>query len=347
MQLHFFFPVDLNTNRGDSLHVKHLFENGSNLIRKNNLFTLKDKRLSSKIYYYITMSRYILNRNEGKIYIRYSLGIFLICLLHIISFSKKQLFFELNAVIIDEIKDSNTIFSMKYLIAFLDEIFLLKNRYLKICVTAEIKKYYKPNSVLVENCVKIPNNLEEIIKLDIKYDKLKIIFVGTFEPWQDLYTLIFACKKLKDSHIEFTCRLIGDGSMFNLIKKLIKNLDLEEDIILTGRLLHHLVLEEISYSNIAIAPLKGSRLRKTGSSALKVYEYLLLNKYTLITSCGTFSDTICSLGFGSEFKNSDELYEQLILFYKNPKKINSSGYIIKNHSYTRKVQDLSLIIQYS
>lgn len=344
MCVKFYFPVDLKKNRGDSLHVKHLIEAGGNLFKKDNVITLPDNTLKSKLGYYYNLSLSILDNNTSRIYIRYSKGIFLLCLIHFLIGSRRELFFELNAVISDESKDSYRLLSLNYFVALLDDLFLKNKKYTKICVTPEIKANYGEGSILIENCVKIPDELEDLKKIKPDRNRLKLIFVGTFEPWQDLPVLIHSCKKLEDSGIKFDCKLIGDGSTLDDIKKLIQTLELEEHVTITGRLTHNRVLEEIAHSNIAIAPLKGSRLRKTGSSALKVFEYLLLNKYTLLTSCGSFSRKIESLGFGKEFKSSEDLFKCLKEFDSKPIEINSSEYIIANHSYLQKVNKLASIL---
>lgn len=87
-----------------------------------------------------------------------------------------------------------------------------------------------------------------------KNDKIKLLLVGRFTEKKGIQFAIKAFAKVRERHsnIEFT--IIGDGPQRNEIGALIKNLNVEKSVRLTGSLPHAKIIEEMSKSHIFILP---------------------------------------------------------------------------------------------
>lgn len=66
-----------------------------------------------------------------------------------------------------------------------------------------------------------------------------ILSVGRLVPYKGHDVLIRACRKLKDSGLEATCKIIGDGPDRKALSKLIDDLDVNDNVELVGVLPHN------------------------------------------------------------------------------------------------------------
>lgn len=77
-------------------------------------------------------------------------------------------------------------------------------------------------------------------------------YVGSFVDYEGLDDLVDAAALLRESNVEFRMLLVGDGAEFENLKRKVSEYELEDLVILTGRVPHHEV--EDYYSLIDIAP---------------------------------------------------------------------------------------------
>ncbi|MEC5271998.1 glycosyltransferase [Caldifermentibacillus hisashii] len=83
---------------------------------------------------------------------------------------------------------------------------------------------------------------------------VKILSIGRFVEKKGFVYLVDALYKLKVRGLSFNCQLIGDGTLFNEIKKKIKELKLTNDIELLGKLDSKKIGEYLSDSDIFVLP---------------------------------------------------------------------------------------------
>lgn len=333
-QIAFVFPVNLGKNRGDSIHVKNLVENG--LVKESDRLLTKGN--SSAVVYYLRILLFGIYKRPGRFYVRYSEGV--VTLLELF-FPARDIIYEMNAVVTDELRDrGKKSLSIKLALARLDEYLLRKGARRIVCVTQEIANYYGENAIIIENCV---NSKLFVPNLNTARPSIDYLFVGTFSPWQDLDLVIEGAQYLSQKRLSFNMVLVGDGEDYERIEKKVKALGLLDSVILTGRLDQSEVVELINSSRYCLVPLKGSRLRKTGSSALKAFEYLSCNKPIILTECGSFSNKWKSLDFASVYKDKHEFFKILedSIIANRERKIVARPYIIENHSYSSKIVKIS------
>ncbi len=93
----------------------------------------------------------------------------------------------------------------------------------KILITANAinKKEYYPD-----------NKFRERYQVD--KDTIILLFVGRFIPEKGIHDVVSASKLLMDNNYNFKLFCLGNGPLFNYIKREIKNLKLEKHIILVG-----------------------------------------------------------------------------------------------------------------
>jgi glycosyltransferase involved in cell wall biosynthesis len=183
-----------------------------------------------------------------------------------------------------------------------------------------------------------------LIKKKSNQHFFKIGFVGTLSPWQDFDTLINCVKILKDKFKleSFKLYIIGEGIEKIKILNLIESLNISTNVELVGLVEHSEISNRISDFDICVAPLKGSRNMNTGSSALKVFEYLAMNKYIVISECGNLSDLIemhkfgCSYVSGNSFAMANCIYN----YFKKPTIINSRDFVSENYNWNSKANFL-------
>lgn len=97
---------------------------------------------------------------------------------------------------------------------------------------------------------------------DLKYSKNKsddtadIISVGRFEEKKGFGDALEAMRIVKERKYKFRYKIIGDGSLYNVIKSKISQYGLDDVVELTGKLPGDRTLEEIAKSDIMIVPSK-------------------------------------------------------------------------------------------
>ena len=90
----------------------------------------------------------------------------------------------------------------------------------------------KENLKVIYNGTKISNASNEV-KTNEKI--LKIITVGRLAPWKNIDSIITSMSILKNKNINFELLIVGSGHFEESLKNLVKDLELEEQIIFTGQ----------------------------------------------------------------------------------------------------------------
>ena len=104
-----------------------------------------------------------------------------------------------------------------------------------------------------------------------------LIYQGTMATIRELEILIHAFKLVLINHDKVKLFMVGDGDGLGNLKKLAKELNIENNIIFTGRVPYKEVPEYIAASDIGISPIPPINLYKI-SSPLKLFEYMAMSK---------------------------------------------------------------------
>ena len=128
--------------------------------------------------------------------------------------------------------------------------------------------------------------------LRITDDEVVIGFVGTFGPWHGVLTLVDSIKLIPlDPKLKFV--LIGSGSLFSEVRRLLKD---EEDagrVIFTGSVKHDQVPALLDACDIVVAPhvplTDGSQFF---GSPTKLFEYMAMAKAIVASRLGQIADVL-------------------------------------------------------
>ncbi len=220
----------------------------------------------------------------------------------------------------------------------------------------EIKKvYHIPDEkiVVIENGANTdlfkPMDKKECIKeLNLDESYQYVCFVGKMAPWQGVEYLIEAVPLILKEVPNTKFLIVGGGMMKEKLIRMIKKLSLEDKFIFTGAVPYEEVPKYINASDICTAPLTKGRM-KSGSSALKIYEYMGCEK-PIVSSRITNLEFIeqQNAGILVEPENPEELAKAIIKLLRDKKLSenmgkNGRGYVVKNHSWkmvTKKVESV-------
>ena len=99
----------------------------------------------------------------------------------------------------------------------------------------------------------IPNMIKQNINAQVSsLNSNQIISIGRLEPVKDFYTLIIVFSILTKKYPNLTLKIIGDGSEKEILNEMIKECNLQDKIILTGKLGEEEINEELLKSEIFI-----------------------------------------------------------------------------------------------
>jgi glycosyltransferase involved in cell wall biosynthesis len=209
-----------------------------------------------------------------------------------------------------------------------------------ICVTNGIKRELtKRYGVPCEKCEVVPNGVnislfkpcnKMVCRKILEFDEnaFYLGFVGSFQPWQGLDTLIEALKIVKERNYKrMKCVLVGDGDEMESLKRMVKLNRLQNEIIFKGRVAYEEVPTLINSFDVCLAPFKRQRNAKIGLSPLKLYEYLACGKPVIATRTEGVTEVIEESNCGYLFDADDVggLVLNIIQCYKEGDTLDKLG----------------------
>lgn len=130
---------------------------------------------------------------------------------------------------------------------------------------------YGKKSIIKENSIENPEKISTIYHgvdtqkfINKSFNKNNNVFtilnIGRLSEEKAQKYLIMACKELRDNGYVFKCVIVGDGPYKSILLKMIKNYNLEEKIILTGRVFQEHILEYYMRADIFVLTSKRENL---------------------------------------------------------------------------------------
>ncbi len=316
-----FFPVNLETNKGDSVHALKLLKY-FRLKEANYLVVSYDSQRGRINKYFYFLIKSILGAFAPKtdiLYVRY----FPLCSLSILLAKLRKLpcFVELNAIISEELIDRKISNPLYQLVTYIDEQIISRYASGAVCVTEGIRNFYfgdrDPRAIVLGNGVDIDefNAIQTVTNYDglIEFD---FGFVGSLSPWQDLETLIAAVALLRDRYqVHARTLIVGHGVNFAAIVKLVSKFGLSNQVHFLGEVPKADVPQVMQKFKIGVVPLKGSRLKKTGTSAVKILEYIAAGRQVVCTHVAMAENLTTLVDFFYEPESVKDLAKQLYSAY--------------------------------
>jgi len=196
-----------------------------------------------------------------------------------------------------------------------------------------------PNAVDASKFKIIPKDVELEKELGFE-NKVVIGYIGSFVDYEGLDLLLEACSILKEKHGDiFRLLLVGDGDTMQLLRRTARFLQLEDQVVFTGRIPHDEVQKYYSLIDIAPLPRKGLRVCEL-VSPLKPFEAMGSGKVLVVSSVQALAEIVDDGVTGMVFEkdNSADLavkLETAILDENLRKQIGNDAnkWVMENHSW--------------
>ncbi|MDN3233467.1 glycosyltransferase family 4 protein [Priestia megaterium] len=167
----------------------------------------------------------------------------------------------------------------------------------------EEKIYFVPNGVDVKKFSPQNPNLEIRKKLDLE-DKLVIGFIGSVTHYEGLDYLLKALAELKKEELKFKFVLVGDGKALPDLKKLTRELDLEDFVTFVGRVPHNEVKDYYSVIDVFPFPRTSAKVCQL-VTPLKPFEVMAMGKLVLVSDIPALREMVIEGETGLVFKSED------------------------------------------
>lgn len=166
----------------------------------------------------------------------------------------------------------------------------------RIIVINEVLKDYIINFGANENITSVISggvDLERFNpeKVDSKYfrnkyrisdDDLVLFFMGWLYQFSGLKEVALELSKIKKSHPNIKLLIVGDGDAEEDLKKIIKSKNLENTVIMTGRMPFEDIPQLIASADICLLPAYNNEIMRD-IVPIKIYEYLAMHKPVIAT----------------------------------------------------------------
>ena len=175
------------------------------------------------------------------------------------------------------------------------------------------------NSVDPERFVPQPRSQILAAQLGIPENVPVIGYVGSFVDYEGLDDLVTACVGLKADGHDFRLLLVGDGAVFEDLKRQVEESGLADKTIMTGRVPHEMVEEYYSLVDIAPFPRKPWEVCEL-VSPLKPYEAMALEKVVVVSSTRALKEIVTHEQNGLVFAKGDvgDLQGKLAKLFADP-----------------------------
>ena len=217
-------------------------------------------------------------------------------------------------------------------------LFFQKNFYKNIAISNYIKEVYE--SLNLTNVETIYNGIPQIeikkktIKEVKKEKKIKLVTVSVLNRVKNVSFLLKVIEHLKNEEKNIELKIIGDGIEKSKLEKLVKEKNLQKEILFLGKLKRERVYEELQKSDIFLF----SSLNE--GFGLAVVEALLFNIPVIVSDIPVMKEIIknnkngiiCNLSI-EEYKNAVlKIYMNLDEFKENTKRYFNKDFLAQNMS---------------
>ena len=184
-----------------------------------------------------------------------------------------------------------------------------------IVVTKQIKEWILSNFQVESSKVCVISNGVDLHRFDptrfearTTSDLVRFCLVCTLHPSQGIEALLASFARVQQTHSMCSLDIAGagDGEYTSTIGSLISTLGLQRSVSLMGIVEHSEVARIIHQRDVMLLPVLAAELNRTGSSSLKLYEYLAMNRF-VVASRHSDHQFIEDHGLGVLYQAGDEL----------------------------------------
>ncbi|MGE4357982.1 MAG: glycosyltransferase family 4 protein [Candidatus Omnitrophota bacterium] len=188
-------------------------------------------------------------------------------------------------------------------------------------------------------------------KIRIKYniDAPLVLYVGQLHGAQYIDLFIKAANIVLHKNPQVYFMIVGEGFMEKRLRRLTKELGIENKVIFTGSVPHHEIPEYISASDICVAPFKETKVTLC-KSPLKIVEYMASGKAIVASNVGEVRKMVGGVGILVEPGNFYALAEGILKLLKDEELRINLGKLARKRAegkYNWKVSTSTLISMYN
>ena len=199
---------------------------------------------------------------------------------------------------------------------------IIKNAGAVIALTEDMKqkmnKIYKRDIIVIPNgldILKFNNLLKENIRklMKISNDEKIIIFVGRLHPVKGIEYLIKALELIRQKNAKTKLIIVGDGEEMERLEKLVKELNLTNNVMFVGRISNEDIPKYMTLSDVLVLP-----SLKEGFP-ITLLEAMASGLPIIATNVGGVPEIIKNgeNGFLVEPKNPEAIAEKVLLLFEN------------------------------
>lgn len=139
-----------------------------------------------------------------------------------------------------------------------------------------------PNAVDPAAFPLAPRDLDLLAELGIPSAVPVVGYISSFSAYEGIPILLEAVARLRDEGRELRCVLVGDGEALPMLRRRVRELDLEGIVLLTGRVEHRRIRAYYSILDVFVLPRTNARVCRL-VSPLKPYEAMAAERAVLIS----------------------------------------------------------------
>ncbi|MDP2895881.1 MAG: glycosyltransferase family 4 protein [bacterium] len=145
-----------------------------------------------------------------------------------------------------------------------------------------------------------------------------ISYIGSFAPHRGLDVVVRAMPRLLRDIPNARLLLVGDGEMMPQLRSLAETMALDDRVLLTGWVTFEKVPSYIAASDVCIVP-HISTEQTEASGPHKLFQYMLMAKPVVVSSCRSLRRMIEETGAGAVFKAGDSnSFAETVLKLRDP-----------------------------
>lgn len=180
--------------------------------------------------------------------------------------------------------------------------------------------------------------------------KFVIGYIGSIVQYEGLQNLIKVIARLKDegySNIRFL--IVGDGNYLTVLKELVAELRLGDEIIFTGRIPHEEVSGYYSLFDLCVFPRTEEEVTNL-VTPLKPLEAMACAKTVIGSNLNAIKEIVVPEVNGFIFKNEDNLYEKIKWLYEKRDsmkftELNARSWVVENRDWLKISYDLKAVYE--
>ena len=201
-----------------------------------------------------------------------------------------------------------------------------------------------PNAVDPAAFPVAPRDLDLLAELGIPCGVPVVGYISSFSAYEGIPVLLEAVAKLRNQGRDLRCVLVGDGESMPMLRRRVRELDLEGIVLLTGRVEHRRIRSYYSILDVFVLPRTNARVCRL-VSPLKPYEAMAAERPVLISGTPVLQTVVEDGVTGVTFipEDPDDLAREMGALLDDPDRRTALGRqarakVLAEHTWDRNAE---------